>query len=302
MIKKCIRRPSIEEIKSRMQFDTDEYIEGPNLVATWACYPNTTEKTIEGEDISPEIASVLEKVTQAFKQAALDFDTLIAFKTPYGWVLRDELVQEETTGEWQSLCQFGDFFLDVCPPWSAAPYMAVFKDAELFKTMVSSALRELERLEPSVVGFSCLSNSYLNYGDVSTYIAIGTVGKAICEKSELMKLVFNTSGNRLFMLKWATNGYNSLQAAKGDMEFRIEEAIEELGAEVPNGSIGYRKVKSVSEGIENYEIGVRFDSFESIGKFHDKYMKAANPDFWEWGKVTRVGEDYLLTGNLPVMA
>lgn len=302
MAKKFTRRPSIEEIKGRMQSDTDEYIEGSNLVAAMACCPNTQEKTIEEEEISPEIAAVLEKVTQAFKQAALDFDTLIAFKSPYGWVLRDELVQEETMGEWQSLCQFGDFFLDVCPPWQAAPYMAVFRDAELFKTMISSALKELERLEPSVVGFSCLSNSYLDYGDISTYITVGTVGKALCDKSELMKLIFNTSGNRLFMLKWSTNSYNGLQAAKDDMEFRIKEVINELGAEVPSGSIGYRKVKTVSEGIENYEIAVRFDSFESIGIFHDRYMKANNPDFWEWGKVKKVGEDYLLMGNLVVRA
>lgn len=177
-----------------------------------------------------------------------------------------------------------------------------FKD---FANVISADLDSLTSINPEIV-YVELFPYYCNSSNTNgNGVSIG-MGSILpipeeVDKSDIKGCLYNFTF--LFGFDRAINSYPTVNQAKSVITRSVKWALRKLGADLPSGAISFRKV-SVVDYVENWEVGLKFDSIESVNLFHktlaDKPTPAPGGDYWNWGEVYQLGEDYLLVGSFTV--
>lgn len=87
--------------------------------------------------------------------------------------------------------------------------------------------------------------------------------------------------------------YKDLDDAKNEITVSVNQTLKSMDTTLPRGAMSFRQVSDAT-----YQVGLKFDTLETIGAFRNRlvdYMVT-----WDWEGVSKLGEDYLLTGTFYI--
>lgn len=257
--------------------------------------PFQSSKVLLSSDIPKDLLNAVYKLGSDLVNNGVSAECILAVRSVIGWIL----VDRKKGSRYCYLSKYGSFYLD---GKIIIEKCTNFKD---FANTISVDLDSLLSVNSDIV-YAEFYPYYCNDTNAKgNGVSIG-VGSILpipedVDKSDSKGYLYDFTF--LFGLDRAINSYPTVNQAKSGITKSVKWVLRKLGADLPSGAISFRKV-SVVDYVENWEVGLKFDSIESVNMFHKTLADKPTPmpmgDYWNWGEVNQLGEDYLLVGSFTV--